>query len=254
MTRGLIPGILLVAVFAPPASARILKSRLVENTQGRALVLSLGSGIEYESNSEQTELGLPFLVEYGVTPSLTLSAEPKYVSIHPQGGKSLRGVGEIETSASYGLLVNRGRRPAIAATGKIVWPTASHAELGTDHREYSVGVLLGRVFARGEMDVNVSYAVAGGAAGGGRSNAFEASLAAEYDLGGAFDLLGEVVTGGGGGAGDRAHPEQRGRSGEGTIGLDQQVSEHLVLEAGVVFKFDGARQVTLGWEWDFGEN
>ena len=252
--RGLVHGILLVAVFAPPASARILKSRLVENTQGRELVLSLGSGIEYESNSEQTELGLPFLVEYGVTRALTVSAEPKFVSLNPRGGKSLRGVGEIETSASYGLLVNRGRRPAIAATAKIVWPTASRAELGTDHREYSVGVLLGRVFARGEVDVNVSYTVAGGAAGGARGNAFEASLAAEYDLGGAFDLLVEVVSGGSGGAGDPAHPLERGRSGESTIGLDQQISEHLLLEAGVVFKFDGARQLTLGWEWDFGDN
>jgi len=77
-----------------PASAKIVK------TKGfRELALVVGSGIEYQSDSDQTEYGYPFLLEYGPSDALKITLEPSYVSLRDKNvGRTVQGLGDFETT------------------------------------------------------------------------------------------------------------------------------------------------------------
>src|SRR6266850_5695946 len=83
---------------AAPAGAKILKTR--RPREYKELVLTVGSGFEYQTDAEQSEYGFPFLVEYGFTKMLKLSVEPSYVLIRKKQGGSTSGPGDLETTLS----------------------------------------------------------------------------------------------------------------------------------------------------------
>ena len=251
MTRSACCGLILVGLLATalPASAKILKTRM-KSPQSRFLALTIGSGVEYESDSEQSELGLPFLLDYGVTNALTLTVEPIHTTIRPKVGKTLNGFGDLETSATYGLVSERRHRPAVAAIALVKWPTATHAEFGTGQRDYELGVLASKALVQMDLDFSATYTLTGSPPSGSLPNTFTVSLAAERDLGSRMDLLAEIVSGTSGSSGAPTPGESEF---EGTLGLAEQLTERLNLEQGVTVKKDGTWQIVFGWEWDFGD-
>jgi len=254
---------ILVVAGGPPAAARILKTRPASTYQ--ELALTLGSGLEYESDGEQTELGYPFLVEYGVTERLTLTAEPGFSSIHAKDGPgSASGFGELETGATWQLVSGRRHRPEISAEGVIKWPTASRPELGSGRIDYSLGAIVSKAFVQVDLDLEAIYTFVGSPPGTHLSNPLECSLAAEWHLLRWLDLEGEVVTSSGGvsfrgqsgsigGFAGGPATERLGRETEGTLGVAERLAEHLKIEQGMILKSDGSWQAVAAWEWDFGE-
>src|SRR5262245_22267413 len=89
----------LVAVgtlLAAPAGAKILKTR--RPGEYKELTLTVGSGLEFETDGEDTEYGLPFLIEYGFTRALKVSVEPSYVMLHrKEPSTQTNGFGDLET-------------------------------------------------------------------------------------------------------------------------------------------------------------
>ena len=98
MSTALIPmrSVVLLAVglvMAPlPVAARITKSRpsassspalteRVSSLLAPFYSMVIGSGIEYQTDDEQTEYGFPLLIEYNVTQRFKLTIEPKFLSI-----------------------------------------------------------------------------------------------------------------------------------------------------------------------------
>ncbi|MEO5989015.1 MAG: hypothetical protein ABIU54_03300 [Candidatus Eisenbacteria bacterium] len=235
---------------ALPASARILKTRPNPGAAPRTLPLTVGSGFEYDSDSEQSELGLPFLLEYSPLARLTLAIEPSYASIHTKAGGALSGFGDLETSATFGLLSERRNRPETAVITTVKWPTAANRELGTGYADYTVGALVSKSYVQADVELSVSYTLTGHPAGMRAANSHEVSLAIERDLTPKLDLIGEVLTGGGGAFGAST---PGGRESEGTLGLAYQLSERLNLEQGVVMKSDGTWQLVFAWQWEFGD-
>jgi hypothetical protein len=234
---------------ATSTSARILKTRTKSPAQVREVTLTFGSSFEYESDGEQSELGLPFLAEYGLTKALTLTIEPKFVFLHARDATALNGLDDLETSATYALLVETPSRPGCAATAIVKWPTAAHAEFGTGKADYTLGILLSKSLGGVDLDLNATYTFVGSPANVPLTNANELSLAAEYDLTSRLDLLIEILTVAGG---SPAASTQGGREIEGTLGIAEQLAEHLKLEEGVILRSGGERQLAVGWEWDFG--
>jgi hypothetical protein len=254
---------------AEPTSASILKTRRKRAQQPgtyRELALTIGSGFEFESDSEQSEYGYPFLVEYGFTEALKVTIEPNYASLQPKKGPWISGLGELETSLSWEFVTERRNRPALAAEGLVKWPTAAHAALGTGKTDYSVGVIVSKEFVNVDFDFDGVYTFVGKPPGLHFHNTAEASFAAEWHLSPVVDLEGEILanTGSGGGfrgrpgsigglAGGTAASESNGAEAEGTLGLAEHLNDHLKLEEGGVLKSDGSWQAVFAWEWDFGE-
>ena len=107
---------------AAPASAKILKTR--RPGQYKELALTVGSGFEFETDGEESEYGFPFLVEYGFTKMLKLSAEPSYVLVRKKKGGSISGPGDLETTLTCEFPTERRYRPGLALEGVFKWPTA----------------------------------------------------------------------------------------------------------------------------------
>lgn len=252
-------------LMASPASAKILKTRRPAQP-GQELLVTVGSGFDYQTDGEQSEYGFPFLLEYGFTPRLKLSVEPSVVSIHGPAGRSVSGFGDLETTVNYEFLSQRRHRPGLAVVGGVKWPTATRAEIGTGRADYSIGTIVSKEFVPADVDFNAVYTRVGDPPGVRVQNTLEASLAAEWHLNLAIDLVAELLTSSGaGGVHGRAGPisgagggggigvaEQGGRETEGTLGLAEHLNEFLKLEQGAVLKSGGSWQAVIAWEWDFG--
>jgi hypothetical protein len=250
---------------APPAAAKVLKTK---SGQVKELALTVGSGIEFTTDSEETQYDFPFLVEYGVTENLQLTIEPDYIVLQSTNGNSVSGIGDLETSLTYEFLSMRRHRPSLSAEGLIKWPTASRGEFGTGKADYSLGVIVSKEFVHMDVDFNAVYTIMGSPPSVQLPNILELSLAMEWHLSRVLDLEGEMVTAGSSGSGFHRRPgtiggggglpsvgssEKGGRDTEGTLALAELLSARLKLEQGVAINFDGSWQVVCAWEWDFGE-
>jgi hypothetical protein len=245
---------------ALPASARITRTRTsassaVDRLRTPSILdplysLVVGSGVEYEEISEQTEYGFPILIEYSFTERLKLTIEPKYTSIHAKtpDGRSISGWGDLETTLDFEFLRERRYRPALSVEGKVRWPTAEDPDLGERGRDYTLGLIASKDFVFLELDANVLYTFL---ADREREDLIEASLAVAWHLNGYVDLIAEVVhvmrAGGRGAAVDEDRDET-----EATVGFAWIVSKFLRLEQGVVFKEHGVWETVFAWEWSFG--
>ncbi len=254
---------LLVAGLVPPAAAKILKTR--RPGQYKELQLTVGSGFEFETDSEHSEYGFPALVEYGFTKVLKLSVEPSYLVERRKAGGAASGPGDLETTLTAEFPTERRYRPGLALEGIVKWPTARAGDFGTGRADYTIGGIVSKGFVRLDLDLNAAYTFIGSPSGTHLLNTFEASLAGEYHLTPYLDVEGEAVTAAGaggrfrgtpgtlGGFANIGGPEQGQSESEFTLGLAEFFTKRLKLEEGMVLKSDGSWQTVLGWEYDFGE-
>ena len=234
---------------AAPVAARITRTRSSPPPTSAADAATLspwaplaafivGSGIDYQTDSDQSELGFPMLLEWNPSERLTLILEPQYAVIDSKSSdvSSLAGFGDLETAVDYEILSERRYRPALSLEGLVRWPTAAAPELGDPGRDYSLGLLANKDLVFVDVGVNLRYTFVGER---GQENEIEASLAAEWHLNPYLNLITEVATAG-------------TNDVEATLGLGWQFNENLTLEQGIIFKERGEWEWVFAWEWDFG--
>ena len=248
-----------------PAFAKILKTRRpVKKGQPHELLLDFGSGFEYERDSEHTESGYPFLLEYGFTNTFKITVEPSYVSINSSETGSTRGLGDLETGFEWEFLPERRYRPALAMEGIVKWPTAARGEIGTGETDYTLGAIVSKEFVHFDTDFNASYTKVGSPPGFHLQDTLEVSLAAEWHISRIIDIEAEFVTthGSGGFRGQTgtlgglggipsAGLGPVGNESEWTLGLAEHVNDFLKFEEGGIIKSDGSWQFVFAWEYDF---
>jgi Putative MetA-pathway of phenol degradation len=247
MKRAAIIPIALIAT-AAPAAARITKTRSAPSPALPAdatlspwaplAAFIVGGGIDYQTDSQQTEFGFPMLLEWKATERLTLILESEYDVIDSKSPdvSSVSGFGDLETAVDYEIVSERRYRPSLSLEGLVKWPTASDPELGDPGRDYSFGLIANKDLVVVDLGLNLLYTFVGES---GQENEIEASLAAEWHLNPDLNLIAEVATSG-------------TNDVEATVGLGWQVGDHLTLEQGVIFKEGGDWELVFGWEWDFG--
>lgn len=245
--------------------ARILKTRsTASSTFSPWSPILVGSGLEFQTNSQESEYDYPLLLEYNFTEKLKLSIEPNFVQIlaKARDARSIGGLGDLETSLEYEFLRERRYRPALSAQGLIKWPSATDPDLGTPGRDYSLGLIASKDFVYFNIDLNLLYTLVEDPA---QRDNVQIAVAVEYPLNRRFDVIAELVTTIGSGA-------IRGRPGsitgvggmiegagtrnetEGTLGIAWHASKQLKLEQGVIYKSDRSWQFVVAWEFSFGGN
>jgi hypothetical protein len=246
-------------ILATHASGRILHSRFAPSqTWDPWLPLTIGSGIEYERDSEQRQFDFPILLEYNFTQTLKLTVEPNIVHISPKRKdvREVTGLDDMETSVEYEFLRERRYRPALTAIGSIKWPIATDRDIGNPGHDYSLGLIASKGLVFVDVDLTALYTFVGDARG---QNALELSAAAEWHLNHFVDIEAEVVhTIGTGGVHGRAGSiSSIGSSGsgsdltEGTLGVGWHVSKRLKVEQGGILRSDGTWQIVFAWEFSF---
>lgn len=256
--------LIVVTAGVSPATAKIVKTRRV-GQPSPGLGFTLGTGFEYQNDGEQTEYGVPMLLEWALTSRISLTAEPAFISIHSTNGASISGWDDLETNLRVELVPERRYRPGFALEGGIKFPTATQSEIGTGLTDYALGAIATKEFVQAELGLNVVYSHVGLPAEGRVQNTVQLSMATEWHLTPTLDLTGELLTTQGIGA-------LRGRAGralpgggginvpgrgagevESTLGFAHHFGKRLKLEEGVVVQTDGTWQAVFAWEWDFGE-
>jgi hypothetical protein len=254
-----------VMLITPPVGARILKTRSSPSSDWSPWsTIVVGSGLELQSNSQETEYDFPLLLEYNFSEQLKLSLEPNFVQIvaTSRDARTVGGFGDLETSVEYEFLRERRYRPAISAQGLVKWPAATDPDLGTPGHDYSVGLIASKDLVYFDVDLNLLYTLVGDPA---QSDNLQIALAVEYHLNRRFDIIAEAVTtiGGGGvrglngtftGLGSATEGAGGGNETEGTVGVAWHASKYLKLEQGVTYKSDHSWQFAVAWEWSFSGN
>jgi hypothetical protein len=220
--------------------------------------LTVGSGIEFETDKDQTQVDFPFLLEYNFTQTLKLTVEPLFSHIAGKAKdvRTVSGAGDIETPVEYEFLRERRYRPALTAEGVIRWPTSTDLDLGSPGRDYSLGIIASKGLVFVDVDLTALYTFVGDPE---EQNTLEVSLSALVPLNHLFDLEAEVVhsfgTGGINGQPGTISGAGGGATGadltEGTIGVAWHITKRLKVEQGGVVRSDGTWQIVFAWEWSF---
>jgi hypothetical protein len=248
----------IVAGFSLTASARILHTKPPPSeTWNPWFPLTIGSGIEFETNQGKSQYDFPMLIEYNFSPRLKLSLEPSvsYVGDRAKDLGAVTGFSDLETSIEYEFVTERRYRPALTALGTIKWPTATDPEIGTPSRDYTLGLIVSKDLVYVDLDFSALYTFIGDPK---EKDTLELSLAAECPLNHFFDVEAEVVQTIGTGA-IRGRPGTLAAVGggegnnltEGTLGLAWHISKRLKVEQGAVLRSDGTWQIVFAWEWSF---
>lgn len=241
------------------AQARILHTRPTPTeTWDPFLPLTIGSGVEFGTDSQSSQDDFPMFLEYNFTEILKLSIEPNVVHIDAKArdARTVTGVGDLETALEYEFVRERRYRPAFTAEGVIRWPTASDRDTGDPGRDYSLGLIASKDLVFVDVDLSGLYTF-----GGDRhtQGTFELALAGLWHVNYRFDVEAEVVHAFGTG-GIRGQPGSLSDVGpssqgvdltEGTIGVAWHVTKRLKIEQGAVFRSDGTWQIVFAWEWSF---
>lgn len=256
-----VAGIILVT---PAVDARIIKTKHTASSNWSPWsALVVGSGLEFQSDSKESEYDFPLLLEYNFTEQLKLILEPNfvYVAAKSKDARTVGGLGDFETSVEYEFLRERRYRPALSTEGLIKWPTATDPDLGTPGHDYSLGLIASKDFVYFDADLNILYTFVGDPA---QRDNVQVALAAEWHLNRRLDILAEVVTTIGGGGGVRGQPGTLSGLGaategsgarnetEGTLGFAWHANKYLKFEQGVIYKSDHSWQLAVAWEWSFG--
>ncbi len=258
LIRALLIAACLISV-SGPAFGQIVTSRhrRPSQTWSPKQRFTFGSGIEFQTDSEQTQWDFPFLAEYNLSEFLKVAVEPNFVYIDSKTPdvSTVGGFGDLETSAEYEFLLERRYRPALTAIGVIKWPTASNADLGDPGTDYSLGLIVSKDFVYFDADLTALYTFVGDPE---LQNAVEISLAGEVELTHLVTLEGEIlvsnsdtIRGQPGTIGGLGRPLGGGdlNQGEGTIGVAEYVTHQLKLEEGFVYASDNSWQIIFAWEW-----
>ncbi len=164
------------------SSARILRTRQTPSERWDPwMPITIGSNIEFETDNEQSQYEFPMFLEYNFSQTLKLSLEPNVVHISPKvkDGRTVTGVGDLETSLEYEFLRERRYRPALTAEGLIRWPTASDPEIGDPGIDYSFGLIASKDLVFVDIDLRALYTFVSDRQ---EQDSFEVSLAAQWHL------------------------------------------------------------------------
>ena len=248
-----------VLSLAQTATARLLRTGPTPLESWNPLVsLTIGSSVEYERASDQSQYEFPFFIEYNLTPALKAILEPSVVYLEPKkgNGRNVSGLGDSETALEYEFMRERRYRPALTAEGVVRWPTATNSDLGEAGRDYSIGLIASKDLVFVDLDLRFLYTFL---ADRQSQDVLEISLAAQWHLNYRVDLEAEVVHSFAGGTSPSSSLTSGGVISlanadvtEGTVGLAWHVSKRLKLEHGAVFSSDGTWRLVLAWEFGFG--
>ena len=248
---------------ATPCRAKVLKTRRANRPPG-VLEFTVGAALEFQTDVEATEYGLPLLLEWSPRPMLTLTAEPTFVSILPKASAAIHGLDDLDSAIEWEFVSERRTRPAVALQGEIKWPTTTHLAIGDRRREFGLGVLVSKELVPANFSLNVIAGRSARPSLGQVRDIVQISAAAEWHLNPDLDLQAELLTTQGFGPlrgpidprNPNAEPLNVPGRGTGeveaTLGLAQLFGKRLKLEEAAIVQTDGTWQAIVAWEWDFG--
>ena len=119
----------------------------------------ISTAIQYEREKDGSHAWMTVnQYEIGVTDRAELLIEPFFYEWdHPKGGKNFSGVGDLEITPSYMVLLERPMLPAVVLALKIKVPTATNRDIGSGELDYYPYLIFGKT--TGDWVFNANFGV-----------------------------------------------------------------------------------------------
>ena len=188
---------ILVALLGAPGASRASEPLETETANTlKAGVLQLEGIVEYQTSADGTEFATPMAFEYGILNDLELLVEPVfYTAIAPASGSTARGLGDLESTATFRFLHEGGPVPLnVAVAFEVKVPTAKNKAIGTGKFDYTGYLIASKKLGPFDLHGNVGYAILGQPAGTKLRNIWNFNAAVVYHTTDHLDLLSEFLS------------------------------------------------------------
>jgi hypothetical protein len=119
---------------------------------------NFSQGVQFEKAPDGETAFLLNQYEYAVTDRAEILIEPFFYEIGiPDGGKMVGGIGDLEITPSYMVILEGKWNPAIVTSFKIKVPTARNTDIGTRKFDYYPYLIFGKHI--GKLDLNANLGV-----------------------------------------------------------------------------------------------
>lgn len=97
-------------------------------------------------------------IEYAITDRAEILIEPFFQEWdQPKGGKRFHGMGDLEITPSYMIILEKPYVPAVVLAFKLKVPTAKNRDIGTGKFDYLPYVIFGKTYGKWVFNVNLGY-------------------------------------------------------------------------------------------------
>jgi hypothetical protein len=185
--------------------------------------------------------------EVGLTDRAELLIEPFFQEwSKPKDGKSFRGMGDLEITPSYMIVLDDEKSwvPAVVLAFKVKVPTAKNREIGTGKFDYYPYVIVGKKFGHWILNANFGYDIIASPAGEKLSNQFIYDLSVEREITNKWSVFAEVF------ANTKPTAGEKGTF-SGAIATEYKFTKHFNAFVSVGYDTDRLFNVRPGFNIDF---
>jgi hypothetical protein len=240
-----------------------LFSQVLETEDSKPLLprqFLIGTGLEFQTSKEGTELALPIEIEYGLSRKFTLLVEPVgFTSIQPKEGAGAKGIGDLEITLFYQIIREKKVLPSISVSLEVKVPTTKDTLIGTGKTDFTPYLIASKTIGKFFTSVNFSYTFLGKPEGVDASNLFNYALGTIFTASKKSILFAELYgnTSSIGGVetpetGTSSNPELSGGETVIAVGYGFYLKKELLLSFGVNYDNNNAFLFRPGIEWKFG--
>lgn len=151
--------VLLGALGSTARADLVLETETAELGKQGEFTISTGVQFERERDGSRTIFTLN-QIEYAVTDRAEILIEPFFQEWdHPKGEKSFHGMGDLEITPSYMVVLDDPKTwyPAVVLAFKLKVPTARNRDIGTGKCDYLPYIILGKTIGDWVFNANFGY-------------------------------------------------------------------------------------------------
>ncbi|CAN5606228.1 hypothetical protein BH10BAC5_BH10BAC5_22020 [soil metagenome] len=142
-----------------------LVAQVLETEESKPLLpgqFEIGTGVEFQTSNEGTEIAVPLSVEYGISKSISLLVEPvAFTRIQTKNIPTANGIGDLEFTLFYQILSEKKNSPAISIAGEVKLPTANNRQIGTGKTDYTPFIIISKTMGPFFTSLNLGYTFVG---------------------------------------------------------------------------------------------
>ncbi len=157
--------------------------------------IAFSQSYEYEKAKDGSSSGTLTQFEYGITSRAEILIEPFfYVTEHPDGEPKTSGLGDLEITPSYMVVVEKGMVPAVLTALKVKVPTGDKDVGGSGEYDYFPYLIFGQHYAGWTFNANAGVNFAKHEENSGYHKTFVWDLEAEREIAHGLVLFAEVFS------------------------------------------------------------
>lgn len=154
-------------------------------------LLSFAIQLEKDKHGNKTYFTLNQF-EYAITDRAEILIEPFFYEYDkPKGAKSFSGMGDLEITPSYMIVMEQDYIPAIVLAFKLKVPTATNSDIGTGKFDYQPYVILGKTYGNWVFNANLGYDFITSPSDESLKNQFIYDLSVEYKFSEVWSVFAE---------------------------------------------------------------